>query len=80
MVPNVAPTTTSTGALTDIALFIAVYIGVFTTVYAVGEPKTKGDKVARTVALWMCAVAGVLLIIWLAIAIFIRVGILHVAS
>jgi hypothetical protein len=70
-------TESSVEALTDIALFIAVYIGIFTTVYAVGEPQGKGEAMARAVALWMCAVAGVLLIIWLAIAILIRVGLLH---
>ena len=63
-------------ALTDTALFIAVYIGVATTVYAVGEPQTKGEVMARSVALWMCAVAGVVLIIWLIVAILLRVGLL----
>jgi hypothetical protein len=62
-------------ALTDIALFIAIYIGVLPTIYAVGEPKTRNEAMARAFALWMCAIAGVLLIIWLAVAIFIRLGI-----
>jgi hypothetical protein len=62
--------------LTDIALFIAIYIAVATTVYAVGEPQTRGEVMARSVALWMCAVAGVVLIIWLIVAILIRLGIL----
>ena len=63
-------------ALTDIALFIAIYIGVLPTIYAVGEPQTRNEAMARAVALWMCAVAGALLIIWLAVAIFIRLGII----
>jgi hypothetical protein len=63
-------------ALTDIALFIAIYIGVLPTIYAVGEPKTRNEAMARSVALWMCAVAGLLLIIWLAVAIFIRLGVI----
>jgi len=66
-------------ALTDIALFIAVYIAVATTVYAVGEPQTRGEIMARSVALWMCAIAGVVLIIWLIVAILIRLGIIAAA-
>lgn len=63
-------------ALTDIALFIAIYIGVLPTIYAVGEPQTRNEAMARAFALWMCAVAGVLLIIWLAVAILIRLGLI----
>ncbi len=63
-------------AFTDIALFIAIYVGVVGIVYAVGEPQTKGEAMGRAIALWMCAVAGVLLIIWLAVAILIRLGLL----
>jgi hypothetical protein len=62
--------------LTDIALFIAIYVGVFTTVYAVGDPETKGEEMARAVALWLCAVAAVVLIVWLIVAILIRLGLI----
>lgn len=62
--------------LTDIALFVAIYVGVFTTVYAVGEPQTKGETMARAIALWLCAVAAVLLIVWLMVAILIRLGLI----
>lgn len=61
-------------ALTDVALFIAVYVAVLPTIYAVGEPRTRGEVMGRAIALWMCAIAGVLLIIWLAVAIVIRLG------
>jgi hypothetical protein len=64
-------------ALTDIALFIAVYVAVLSTVFAVGEPQTKGEVMGRAIALWMCAVAGAVLIVWLVVAILIRLGILH---
>lgn len=63
-------------ALTDIALFIAVYVAVLSTVFAVGEPQTKGEVMGRAVALWMSAVAGAALIVWLIIAILIRLGLL----
>jgi hypothetical protein len=62
--------------LTDIALFVAIYVGVFTTVYAVGDPETKGEEMARAVALWLCAVAAVVLIVWLIVAILIRLGLI----
>ena len=64
-------------ALTDVALFIAIYVAVFTTVYAVGEPQTKGEVMGRLIALWLCAVAAVVLIVWLITAIMIRIGIVH---
>lgn len=67
-------------ALTDIALFIAVYVAVLSTVFAVGEPKTKGEVMGRAISLWICAVAGVVLIIWLVVAILLRLGILHGVS
>jgi hypothetical protein len=63
-------------ALTDVALFIAVYVGVLPTIYAVGEPRTRSEVMGRAVALWLCAIAGVLLIIWLAVAILIRLGLI----
>ena len=63
-------------SLTDIVLFITIYAAVVTTVYAIGEPRTKGEAMGRTVALWMCAVASAVLIVWLVIGIFIRLGIL----
>lgn len=64
-------------ALTDIALFVAIYVAVFTTVYALGEPQTKGEVMGRAVALWICAVAAVVLIVWLVVAILLRLGIVH---
>lgn len=64
-------------ALTDIALFLAIYVAVFTTVYALGDPQTKGETMGRLVALWICAVAAVVLIIWLIVAILFRLGIVH---
>ena len=64
-------------ALTDVALFIAIYVAVFTTVYAVGEPQTKGEIMGRLIALWICAIAGVVLIVWLAVAVLLRLGIVH---
>lgn len=64
-------------ALTDIALFIAIYVAVFTTVYALGEPQTKGEVMGRLIALWICAVAAVVLIAWLIVAILVRIGLVH---
>lgn len=62
--------------LTDMALFIAVFVAVLSTVYAVGEPVTKGEVMGRAIALWMCAVTGALLVVWLFAALLIRVGVL----
>lgn len=74
-----APLTTTQAieALTDVALFIAIYVAVFTTVYALGEPQTKGEVMGRLIALWICAVAAVVLIIWLFVAVLLRLGIVH---
>ena len=63
-------------SLTDIVLFITVYAAVVTTVYAIGEPRTKGEAMGRSVALWMCGVASVVLIVWLVIGIVVRFALL----
>jgi len=49
---------------------------VLSTVFAVGEPQTRGEIMGRVIALWMCAVAGAVLIVWLVIAILIRLGLI----
>lgn len=64
-------------ALTDVALFIAIYVAVVGTVYAMGEPRTKGEAMGRLITLWICAVAGVVLIVWLTVALLLRLGIVH---
>lgn len=63
-------------SLTDVVLFITIYAAVVTTIYAIGEPRTKGEVMGRAIALWMCAVASAVLIVWLLIGILIRVGLL----
>jgi len=63
-------------ALTDVVLYITVYAAVLTTVYAIGEPRTKGETMGRAVALWMCAVASVVLIVWLVVGIIVRLTLL----
>ena len=63
-------------ALTDVVLFITIYAAVVTTVYAIGEPRTKGEVMGRAVALWMCAVSGAVLIVWLLVGILVRVGLI----
>lgn len=74
-----AALTAAIDALTDVALFIAVFTAVLATVFAVGDPQTKGEEMGRAIALWVCAVAGVVLVIWLAVGLLIRVGIVHAA-
>ena len=64
---------TALEALTDIVLFITIYAAVLTTIYAIGETKTRGEQMGRAVALWMCAFASVVLIVWLIIGIVFRV-------
>lgn len=72
-----ASITEALDALTDIALFIAIYVAVFTTVYAIGEPQNRGEIMGRMIALWLCAIASVVLILWLILAILFRIGIVH---
>lgn len=66
-------TTTALEALTDMVLFITIYAAVVTTIYAIGEPRTRSEAMGRSVSLWMCAVASVVLIVWLVIGIIFRV-------
>jgi hypothetical protein len=63
-------------ALTDMVLFIGVYAAVLTTVYAIGEPKTRSEAMGRAIALWLCGIAAVVLIVWLVVAIILRVALL----
>jgi hypothetical protein len=62
--------------LSDMALYIAIYVGVVGTVFALGEPRRHSEVMARTVAFWMCGITGVLLMIWLVLAMLLRMGIL----
>lgn len=63
-------------SLTDVALFITVYVSLIATIWGIGEPQTKGEAMGRAVGLWTCAVLGVLLTMWLIVGMFIRLGIL----
>jgi hypothetical protein len=63
-------------ALSDMALFIAIYVGVVGTVFALGDPRKDSEVMARTVAFWMCGITGVLLMVWLVLAMILRIGIL----
>jgi hypothetical protein len=63
-------------ALTDTALFITVYVSLIATIWGIGEPQTKGEAMGRAIGLWTCAVCGVVLVIWLVIGLFIRLGLL----
>jgi hypothetical protein len=63
-------------SLTDVALFITVYVSLIATIWGIGEPQTKGEAMGRAVGLWTCAVLGVLLTIWLIVGMLIRLGIL----
>lgn len=64
-------------SLTDVALFITVYVSLIATIYGIGEPRTKGEAMGRAIGLWTCAVCGVGIVIWLFVGLLIRVGILH---
>lgn len=69
-------TTAAIEALTDVVLYITIYAAVVTTLFAMGEPQSMHERWGRTLAMWLCAVASVLLVIWLAVAIIVRVRIL----
>jgi hypothetical protein len=63
-------------SLTDVALFITVYVSLIATIWGIGEPQTKGEAMGRAIGLWTCAVLGVMLTIWLFVGMLIRLGIL----
>lgn len=65
-------------ALTDIALFITIYVSLVATIYGIGEPRTEGERVGRLIGLWTCAICGVLITIWLIVGLLIRVGLVVV--
>jgi hypothetical protein len=67
-------------ALTDVALFITVYVSLIATIYGIGEPQTKGEAMGRAVGLWTCAVCGVMLVLWLFAGLLIRLGIIVAAN
>lgn len=62
--------------LSDIALFFTIYVGIVGTVFALGEPRRHSEIMARTIAFWMCGITGVLLMIWLVLAMLLRMGVL----
>jgi len=63
-------------SLTDVALFITVYVSLIATIWGIGEPQTRGEAMGRAIGLWTCAVLGVMLTIWLIIGMLIRVGLI----
>jgi hypothetical protein len=68
-------------ALTDAALFITVYVSLVATLAGIEVPETnaRGEIVARAIAYWMCAVGGVIMLIWLIFALLVRIGLVAVA-
>ena len=65
-------------ALTDVALFITVYVSLIATIYGIGEPRTRSEAMGRAIGLWTCAACGVGCVIWLFIGLLIRIGIVAV--
>ena len=43
------------------------------------ETNARGEIVARAIAYWMCAVGGVIMLIWLIFALLVRIGLVAVA-
>jgi Na+/H+ antiporter NhaC len=66
-----------TGESLDPALFVALYLGVVATVYALGEPRSRTDTYLRTGTLIMCAIITVVMMAWLVIGILHRFGLLQ---
>lgn len=66
-----------TGDALDPALFVALYLGVVATVYALGEPRSKTDTYLRTGTLIMCALITVIMMLWLVVGILHRFGLLE---
>lgn len=63
-------------AALDPALFVALYLGVVATVFALGEPRTTMESRVRAGTLIMCAVITVVMVVWLVVGILVRVGLL----
>jgi hypothetical protein len=63
-------------ALTDVALFITVYVSLIATILGLGEPRTRGEEMGRLVGFWTCGVVGVLVAIWLLAGLLIRIGVI----
>jgi len=60
----------------DPALFVALFLGVTATVYAMDEPLTKTEMRLRLATLVMCAIIAVIMCGWLMVAILHRFGVL----
>lgn len=58
----------------DPALFVALYLGVVATVFALAEPKNKLETRVRAFTLILCAVIAVIMVVWLSVGILHRVG------
>jgi hypothetical protein len=58
----------------DPALFVALFLGVTGTVYAMGEPQTKTETRLRLVTLILCAVIAVVMVFWLVTTVLHRAG------
>jgi hypothetical protein len=54
----------------DPALFVALYLGVVGTVFALGEPRNSVETYLRAGALFFCAIIAVIMILWLSVGIF----------
>jgi hypothetical protein len=64
----------------DPALFVALFLGVTATVYAMGEPLTKTEIRLRLVTLVLCAVIAVIMCLWLIVGILHRFGLLQLLN
>lgn len=63
-------------AALDPALFVALYLGVVATVFALGEPISKLESRLRAGTLIMCAVITIVMVVWLVVGILVRVGLI----
>jgi len=60
----------------DPALFVALFLGVTATVYAMGEPLSRTEMRLRLITLILCAVIAVVMAFWLVVGILHRFGLL----
>jgi hypothetical protein len=58
----------------DPALFVALFLGVTGTLYAMGEPQSKTEMRLRLGTLIMCAIISVIMALWLVVGIAHRAG------
>lgn len=52
------------------AVFVAFYLGIIGTVFAMGAPQSRMEQYIRAVTLLSCAVISIIMLVWIIIGIY----------